>query len=66
VALLFFNLGVEAGQLLFIAFVYAVLAVGRRVARRVTLPQPAWGWRVAPYGIGGVAAFWMIERIAAF
>lgn len=59
-ALLFFNLGVEAGQLLFIAAVFLAWAVLRRV------PWPDWAWRVPVYGIGGMAAFWTIERIAGF
>jgi hypothetical protein len=59
-ALLFFNLGVEAGQLLFIAAVFAAWWLLRR------LPMPAWAWRVPVYGIGAMAAFWTIERIAGF
>ncbi len=66
VALLFFNVGVEIGQLLFIAAVLSVTAVGRWLIRRTAIPQPAWAWRVAPYSIGGVAAFWVIQRISAF
>jgi hypothetical protein len=66
VALLFFNVGVEIGQLLFIAFVFAVIALTRRVMRRFVVPQPVWAWRVAPYAIGSVAAFWSIQRIVAF
>lgn len=66
VALLFFNLGIEAGQLLFIGLLYALWVGGRQVARRLSLPRPAWIWRVPPYAIGGVAAFWFIQRIAAF
>jgi hydrogenase/urease accessory protein HupE len=62
VALLFFNVGVEVGQLLFIG---AVLAVGA-VVRRLALPWPAWAWRLAPWGIGTLAAYWTIERVAAF
>jgi hydrogenase/urease accessory protein HupE len=66
VALLFFNVGVELGQLLFIAFVFAVIALARRVTRRFAVQQRAWTWRIAPYAIGTVAAFWSIERIVAF
>jgi len=66
VALLFFNVGVEVGQLLFIAAILSVMALGRWLIRRAAIPQPAWAWRVAPYSIGGVAAFWVIHRIAAF
>jgi len=61
-ALLFFNVGVEAGQLLFIAAVGVMIVV----ARRLPLPQPTWVWRVPAYGIGAVAAFWSIERVAGF
>jgi hypothetical protein len=65
-ALLFFNVGVEIGQLLFVAAVLTVIAVGRRAAQRLRLLQPDWLWRVAPYAIGGLASFWLVERVAAF
>jgi hydrogenase/urease accessory protein HupE len=41
VALLFFNVGVEIGQLLFIPAVLALIAAGRRAARRFARPPPA-------------------------
>jgi hydrogenase/urease accessory protein HupE len=66
VALFFFNVGVEIGQLLFIGSVFAVIALARQVLRRAAVPQPAWAWRVPPYAIGAVAAFWVIQRTAAF
>ena len=66
VALLFFNVGVEIGQLLFIAAILSIMALARWLIRRTAMPKPAWAWRVAPYSIGGVAAFWMVQRIAAF
>ena len=66
IALLFFNVGVEIGQLLFIAAVFAIFVPARQLTRRINLPRPAWAWTVPPYAIGGVAAFWFIERIAAF
>jgi hydrogenase/urease accessory protein HupE len=66
IALLFFNVGVEAGQLLFIASVFAVIALARRIARRIDLPRLAWAWAVPTYAIGGIASFWVIQRIAAF
>ena len=59
-ALLFFNLGVEAGQLLFIGILLAVLPVLRR------MPFPDWAWRIPVYSIGSLAAFWTVERIAGF
>ena len=66
VALLFFNLGVEVGQLLFIVAILSALGLARWLKRRAAIPTPEWAWPVAPYTIGGVAAFWMIQRIAAF
>lgn len=66
VALLFFNVGVEIGQLLFIVFVLAVIALARHGMRRFAVPQPLWAWRVPPYAIGSVAAFWAVQRIVAF
>jgi hypothetical protein len=58
-ALLFFNLGVEAGQLAFVAVVLGVIAL----LRRVRLPQ--WAPLIPPYAIGSVAMFWVLERTAA-
>ncbi len=66
IALLFFNVGVEVGQLLFIASVFAAIALARQITRRIDLPGPAWARAVPPYAIGGIAAFWVIQRIAAF
>ena len=66
VALLFFNIGVELGQLLFIASVFAIMRLAQLLLRRIRIPQPTWAWRVPPYAIGSAAAFWIIQRIAAF
>ena len=66
IALLFFNVGVEIGQLLFVGAVLAAIAVGRRVGQRMRFTQPAWLWRFAPYTIGALASFWLVERAAAF
>ncbi len=65
-ALLFFNVGVEAGQLLFVAAIFLVIVLARQIARRIDVPRPAWIWTVPPYAIGGMAAFWVIQRVAAF
>ena len=59
-ALLFFNVGVETGQLLFIAAILAAAASARRIfaiPRRAPL--------AAAYGIGTLAAFWGFERLDA-
>jgi len=66
IALLFFNVGVEIGQLMFVAAVLTAIAVGWRAAQRLQLSQTPWLWRIAPYAIGGVASFWLVERLTAF
>lgn len=65
-ALLFFNVGVEIGQLLFIAAVFGLVTLIRWMVRSVPVPQPLWLWRVPPYLIGGIASYWVCERIASF
>jgi hydrogenase/urease accessory protein HupE len=70
VALLFFNFGVEIGQLLFVA---AILALGSSLRRIASLRfEPALVRRkvdgidvAAAYAIGAVAAYWLIERTSA-
>jgi hypothetical protein len=61
-ALLFFNLGVEAGQLLFVGVLLSLAWLARR--RRWALP--GWADLVPAYAIGSVAMFWVIQRVAAF
>ena len=65
-ALLFFNVGVEIGQLIFIAGVLGAIAVAHRIARRLKIDAPAWWWRLPPYAIGGIASFWVVQYVAAF
>jgi hypothetical protein len=62
VALFFFNVGVELGQIAFIAVVLGAIALMRRIPLRV----PRWAELVPPYAIGSVAMFWIVQRIAAF
>jgi len=61
-ALLFFSLGVEAGHFLFIGAVLALYAL----VRRIRIPFPRWTELVAPYSIGALAMFWVIQRVTAF
>ena len=65
-ALLFFNVGVEIGQLLFVAAVLGVMAAGRRATSRLAASTPAWLLRVLPYAIGSMATYWVLQRSAAF
>lgn len=61
-ALLMFNVGVEAGQLLFIAAV--LLSI--RLWRQLLKIELRWLPRATAYGIGGLSAFWVFSRIALF
>ncbi len=60
-ALLTFNLGVEAGQLLIIAVAVAFIELLRRFAPRALRPAVL----ASTYAIGTVASFWFIERVWA-
>jgi len=60
-ALLFFNVGVEAGQLLFVAGVLVFLLVARRPLMRA----PRWVTLAPAYAIGAVAMFWTLQRVAS-
>ena len=60
-ALFAFNVGVELGQL---AFVASVLTLARLV-RLMPLRFPTWGPGAAGYAIGSVAAYWVMARLAA-
>ena len=61
-ALLFFNVGVEAGQLIFVSCVSLVVLAQRRLQVR----WPHWAEYAPAYAIGAVAMFWVIERVADF
>jgi len=61
-ALFMFNIGVETGQLLFIAVVLSLIAL----LKRLPLTAPQGAWRLLPYSIGGVAAYWTIDRVMSF
>ncbi len=64
-ALLLFNVGVEIGQLMFIAVALAAILAIRELRRRLPWDSAVFA-RVAPaYAIGGFAAFWLIQRIFA-
>ncbi len=61
-ALLMFNVGVECGQILFIAVVVGLVKILCKLP--ITIPQNAW--RLLPYSIGSLAAFWTIQRTLSF
>jgi hydrogenase/urease accessory protein HupE len=71
VALLFFNVGVELGQLIFVAAVLSLVWLLRHSASR--LLEPALIQKTfdrldvtVAYAIGIMAAYWLVERTTAF
>ena len=63
-ALLFFNVGVEIGQLIFVGVLLAATALARRLTGGPV--DPRWAVTLPAYVIGGIASFWVVERIFAF
>ena len=61
-ALLMFNVGVETGQIVFVLTVSLLLAGLSRLHGHTALTMV----RATPYAIGGVAAFWTIDRVSSF
>jgi hypothetical protein len=61
-SLLTFNVGVELGQLAFVA----VVLVGATWVVRWERNIGGQMLRLAPIAIGGIATFWVIERTVAF
>lgn len=64
-ALFLFNVGVEIGQLSFIAAVLTVMAAGRRLLAMSHHTLPRWAALTPAYAIGGLSAYWLIERTLA-
>jgi len=63
-ALLFFNIGVELGQLAFIAAVLVLVFVATRLVPLVGRHQVRVG-DIAVYAIGICSAYWLLERAGA-
>jgi len=61
-ALLMFNIGVEAGQLLFVAVVLVTILIWQRLVKL----ELRWLPRTVAYGIGAVSAYWVLARVALF
>ena len=61
-ALFFFNVGVELGQLLFVG----AIAVTALLVARTRILLPNWMELAPAYAIGGIAMFWTIQRVAVF
>jgi hydrogenase/urease accessory protein HupE len=58
-ALLTFNVGVELGQIVFVSVALAAVWLLGRIRK----DWPAWAAPVPAYGIGMLAAFWLVERL---
>ena len=71
-ALLFFNVGVEIGQILFVVALLTGFVVLRpvlvRLLRSARDQQVHWSSLTSPasYVIGAVASYWLIDRISGF
>ena len=61
-ALLAFNLGIEAGQILFAVPVLMLFALARRFSAQ---PAQSGAQRVAGYAVGMLASYWMFVRLFA-
>jgi hydrogenase/urease accessory protein HupE len=61
-ALLFFNVGVEVGQLMFVSGVLVVIWTLKKMKFR----WPVWVEHGPAYAIGSMAAFWFIQRTVSF
>ena len=61
-ALLAFNLGIEAGQVLFAVPVLLLFALARRLSAQ---PAQVGAQRVAGYAVGVLASYWMFARLLA-
>ena len=59
-ALLSFNVGVEAGQVGFIALVLAL----ERSFRALEIRWPGWVQALPGYTVGSLGAFWTVQRLA--
>jgi hypothetical protein len=58
-ALLFFNVGVEIGQIAFVLLVLALIVAHRRLGALL----PRWGDALPAYAIGSVSMFWFFGRL---
>ena len=59
-SLLSFNLGVEIGQLMFVASLLLVYYIAVRLMK---IKLPSWSLSLPGYAIGGMASFWFITRL---
>ncbi len=71
-ALLFFNIGVEIGQILFLLALLAAFYITRPLLKRLLSlshdHEVHWETLTTPaaYIIGGIASYWLIDRVSRF
>lgn len=66
--LLFFNIGVEIGQVVFILLLLSIFSVSYYLIRKIPESYMSvisrWGYKtLAAYGVGALATFWFFQRI---
>lgn len=64
-ALLFFNIGVELGQLIFVVAAALAFLMVAKVGERLSL-KAARLQQTSGFAVGALACFWLFERLAAF
>lgn len=67
-ALLFFNIGVEIGQVIFIASLFIIVVIGAMIGKKLfSIDKKEQllniGLNIAIYGVGILATYWMFDRI---
>lgn len=64
IALLSFNIGIEIGQLAFIATIFIIVWILKRLfGRASTSNKNNWIVPLATYSVGCIAMFWTVERV---
>ena len=66
--LIFFNIGVEIGQVIFAVMVIGLMFLFKRIVAALWIDN-RWQLQarfISAYGIGTVASFWLVERCVGF
>ncbi|WP_425093439.1 HupE/UreJ family protein [Tropicimonas sp. S265A] len=65
-AMVSFNVGVEAGQILFVCVVLAAYHSAKTIVPTLVERSRPVALPVLAYAIGGIAAYWTLDRVAGF
>lgn len=68
-ALLAFNVGVEVGQIAFVATMLLIFWLITKVLKNIEISATNWTHKVEKpmaYSVGGIAMFWTVERVSGF